>query len=116
MLHAFLCGSGAGDSNMKFLTELHVELMPMALAVFQDCERYAGTKEHNLATVFAIVWLSHGVMLFGGAGSQNQKKHASTEKGSALAAHRRKYMSHHRGCLSKYVSPVLQRIQRKGSE
>ena len=67
MLHAFRRGSGAGGGNMTYLAELPVELVPTALAVFQECGQYAGTEAHTLATMFAVVRSSPGVMAFQGA-------------------------------------------------
>ena len=85
------------DGRLPYLAGLPRELMPAALAVFQDCGRYVGTGERDLATTFAVVQSSPGALSFHGAGVRERsagargvRASACQETGSTVVTPRRK--------------------------
>ena len=55
MLHALVGGTNEGNVNMKYLTDMPIELLPEVLMFFQDASKYSGTEERNVDMLFQLV-------------------------------------------------------------
>ena len=110
---AFWRDRGA-DGHLAYLAGLPQELVPAALAVFQDCGRYAGTGECDLATVFVVVRASPSALSFHGAGVREVCVRVCQETGSTIVTPQRKRMLLPKACPWKCFGTTLESLQRRG--